>query len=109
MNTPIVTQTSPKNQLGQSTNPAWPHPFRGQRRHSVRENFDPVRRLVAAVACQAVVDLIRPPCNPKLTPADRRTAWLFLCQHRQTLRELGVSSQSLDFLAEWLENREEAA
>lgn len=87
----------------------WPWQFGRQRRYGVNQPFDPYRRLLAAVAVQAVIDLVNPPAKPVLTDWERHTAFVFVCQHRHLYHDLNISQDKLDFLAEWLEVRQEVA
>lgn len=105
MNSSIVSQPKPKNQA-----PAWPWlPENRRHRHRVRDPFDPYDRLFLAIAAQAIVDLVAPPPLPRMTAYERHSAFVYLCQHRRNLIALGIREAKLDFLAEWLEVREEAA
>lgn len=112
MNSSIVSQLSTLNQAppspsrrGAGGEVSWPWPSPRLRRYGVKKPFDPTRRLIAAVAAQAVLDLIEP--ESILTRSEQHSAFVFLCQHRQILLDLNIPGHKLDFLAEWLEQREE--
>lgn len=84
----------------------WPWRLLNQRRQPYRTRSlaaDPYRRLLAAIVCQAVIDVVMPQSGAfKPTPHDRYTAQRFLLENRQTLIELDIPYHKVDFLADWI-------
>lgn len=86
-------------------NPTWPWRFRNVRRKPNRHNTvsDPWLRLRNAIVCQAVIDLVEPPYNPRPTRYDLYTARLLVQQCRPVLREMDIPTRKIDYLLRWLD------
>jgi hypothetical protein len=106
MNNPIIPQTeaiehppehptSPlKGGIEGGSFSAGPIPQRRGQRHP--PECDPGRRLIAAVACQAVIDIIRP--RKDLTPRDIHTARQFITENQEIYLALGIPAAKLKTL-----------
>lgn len=83
----------------------WPWRFRNIRRKPNRLNSasDPWLRLRNAIVCQAVIDLVEPPSNPRPTRFDLYTARILVQQCRPVLREMDIPTGKIDFLLDWLD------
>lgn len=95
------TTNTPSPEMGEGINRAWPWEFSNARTRD--SAADPWQRLRHAIVCQAVIDLVRPPRNPRPTLWDLRTARLFVEQHRTLLREMGIPVSKIDYLLAWLD------
>lgn len=60
---------------------------------------DPHKRLLVAIAAQAVVDLLWP--NQKMGQGERAEALAFVLEHRDLYINLGIPAQKLDALVRY--------
>ena len=105
MSEPNLTQTNtPSPKTGEGSAARWPWRFRNVRRKPNHRNAvsDPWLRLRNAIVCQAVIDLVEPPFNPRPTRYDLYTARLLVQQCRPILREMDIPVRKIDYLLEWL-------
>lgn len=76
--------------------PGWGGPVPGRKGEHHPPECDPGRRLIAAVACLAVLDLIRPPKT--LTPRDHYSARQFVTEYQDIYLALGIPAAKLETL-----------
>lgn len=101
--TPPTQTNIPSPKTGEGSR--WPWGFRNVCRKPNRLNSasDPWLRLRDAIVCQAVIDLVEPPYNPRPTRFDLYTARLLVQQCRPILREMDIPTRKIDFLLNWLD------
>lgn len=106
MRTPEARRAGAGAEGGQRRGEVWLWRPLNQRRQPYRTRSlaaDPYRRLLAAIVCQAVIDVVNPQTGAfKPSPHDRYTAQRFLLENRQILIELDIPYHKVDFLTDWI-------
>ncbi|MCK6629322.1 MAG: hypothetical protein L6R45_29615 [Anaerolineae bacterium] len=101
MTTTIITQKT-KNSRGETFTSAPPHPCPPaaypSRRARATHFYDPWERLLAAIALQAVKDIVRPGKMPWFTPEERETAYWFVGHFPALYTTLGIPRHKINLL-----------
>jgi hypothetical protein len=98
MNNLIIPQNNPnEHPLEFEGHATWGGPIApGRKGQRHPDECDPGRRLIAAVACLAVLDLIRPPKT--LDPWDQHSARKFITEYQDIYLALGIPAAKLETL-----------